>query len=341
MFRFLLRTIRVRGMQLAREAIGYIAYAISFLRGRSQVRSAWINPEIPLGPKVAVFVHFDRAGRVRPYVMAYLEALRANGFAIGFVSNAGRLDASDAPAVRALCHAVIVRRNIGYDFAAMAEALSVLKLPQANTEVVLIANDSVYGPLGPLDAALARVDFAQADLWGATESWQRRYHLQSFFLLAGRRLLESAAWREFWASVRLVGSKYWVVTRYEVGLTQKLLSAGFSCAALWPYASLVDSVDASLLTDEDADPDPVQNARRITAGRIRYSVTDRLPLNPTAELWRQLLQAGCPFIKRELLRENPAGVVDIADWRAVLRAQGMDGAVIEQDLQRVLKNKVP
>ncbi len=341
MLRLLLRIVRFRSMQLFREVVGYIAFAISFLPRGPQVLSIWINPAIPLGPKVAVFVHFDRNGRVRPYVMSYLRALHANGFAIGFVTNAGKLDPREAPAVQALCHAVIIRRNIGYDFAAMAEGLRVLALPQANTEMVLIANDSVYGPLRPLDDAFARIDFSTADLWGATESWQRQYHIQSFFLIAGRRVLESKAWREFWGSLRLVGSKYWVVTRYEVGLTQKLLSAGLSCAALWPYEALVESVDASLLSESDADPDPVLNARKITAGRIRYSVTDRLPLNPTAELWRQLLEAGCPFIKRELLRQNPARVVDIADWRKVTRGQGMDVTLIEQDLQRILKNKVP
>jgi lipopolysaccharide biosynthesis protein len=59
--------------------------------------------------------------------------------------------------------------------------------------MVLLVNDSIYGPLAPLEPILARIDLEAADLWGATESWQTRYHLQSFFLAAGRTVLTSPA----------------------------------------------------------------------------------------------------------------------------------------------------
>ena len=66
----------------------------------------------------------------------------------------------------------------------------------------------------------------------------------------------------------------------------------------------------------------------------------RVPLNPTSDLWRQLLRAGFPFIKRELLRANPSEVLDIVDWRDVARtATAADFALIERDLQRVLRDR--
>ena len=122
-----------------------------------------------------------------------------------------------------------------------------------------------------------------------------------------------------------------------------MLRAGLRCAALWPYQDLVRRIDASLLTNETTAPaDPFVNVRRIHTGRVRHAAVERMPLNPTAELWRQLLEAGFPFIKRELLRDNPADVLDIADWRDVVQAH-MDNSIdaIERDLQRVLKNRSP
>ncbi|MFX5922245.1 hypothetical protein ABTE55_18880, partial [Acinetobacter baumannii] len=53
--------------------------------------------------RLAIFMHFDPGGVVADYVRHYLQALRAAGFAIVFVSNSPCLDArSIAP----LCLAV-------------------------------------------------------------------------------------------------------------------------------------------------------------------------------------------------------------------------------------------
>jgi hypothetical protein len=338
----LIRTAVLRPMRAAAiETGGWIGMMLGRFRSPEQTLRCWPEGGLALGPRVALFVHFDRGGVVRRHVLNYLEALRDAGLSVAFVTNSGRLQDDSMAAVQAICACVLVRRNIGYDFGAMREALQRLGLPRPETEFVLIANDSVYGPLRPLQETLARVDFDRADLWGATESWQRRYHLQSFFLVAGRAAMTSKAWRDFWNSVRPVSSKYWVVSRYEVGLTQKLLAAGVRCAALWPYQDLVRRIDTSVLTnDSDAPLDPFADARRIHVSRTSHAAAARRPLNPTAELWRELLQAGFPFIKRELLRDNPANVQDIADWHSVVGGQPAGSIeAIERDLQRVMKGR--
>ncbi|OJY71021.1 MAG: hypothetical protein BGP12_07540 [Rhodospirillales bacterium 70-18] len=324
------------------EAGAYAGVVRGWFHSPRQVVSAWPEGEVALGPRVALFVHFDRQGAVRRHVLEYLAALRDAGLSVVFVTNSGHLQADSLVALQSICACILVRRNIGYDFGAMREGLERLELPRPDTELVVIANDSVYGPLCPLDTVLARADFGTADLWGATESWQRRYHLQSFFLVAGRAAMTSKAWHEFWSGVRPVLSKHWVVSRYEVGLTQRLLRAGLRCAAIWPYQDVVGTIDAGLLSGDTAAADPFVNVRRIHASRIRHAAVERMPLNPTAELWRQLLELGFPFIKRELLRDNPAKVLDIADWRDVVRARfGADIGSIERDLQRVLSNRSP
>ncbi len=283
---------------------------------------------------------------VRPHVLNYVSMLQQCGFSVVFVTNSGYLRDDSMAALQPLCAGILIRRNVGYDFGAMREGLDFLRLPRDDTEMVLIANDSVYGPLRPLDPILAQIDFDAADIWGATESWQTRYHLQSYFLLVGRRALASEAWRGFWRQVRPVQSKRWVIRHYEVGLTQALVRDGLRCAALWPYTDLVNRVDPSLMaTADETDAlanDPSTTARRSHAGRIRHGAVARRPLNPTSELWRQLLQAGCPFLKRELLRENPNDVLDIAEWRDELRkCAGAEPDLIDADLKDVMRNRVP
>jgi hypothetical protein len=331
--------------RVANRVVAIIDDGLSFLRRQRQLVSAWPAGRIELGPRVAVFVHFDGQGAVRGHTLRYVAALRGCGFSVVLVSNSERLTPAALEALRPLCAGVLVRRNIGYDFGAMREGLEYLGLPRADTEMVVIANDSVYGPFGPLDEMINRIDFAKADLWGATDSWQRRYHVQSYFIAAGRKALEHAAWRAFWRSVRPLKSKITVIRRYELGLSQGLLRAGLSIEALWRYHDLVTRVNPEWLDKpEDAIPgsgEPMNDMRQIHAYRIRHNAAIRNPLNPTSDLWRQLIQAGFPFIKRELLRDNPSEVADLEDWRdEVIARFGAIPEAIEHDLRRVMRNRV-
>jgi lipopolysaccharide biosynthesis protein len=293
-----------------------------------------------------LFVHFDRQGQVRPYVLRYVAILQESGFSVVFVTNSGRLQAASLAALQPLCAGILIRRNVGYDFGALRETLERLALPRENTDWVLFVNDSVYGPLRPLDPMLAQIDFEKADFWAATDSWQRRYHLQSYFLAAGRKVLMSDAWRKFWKNVRPVQSKKWVIKHYEVGLTQALIRRGFTCRAMWSYSDVLALVDASPMEDatsgEKVINDLSATARRNQTEYILRAAVARLALNPTADLWRQLLQSSFPFLKRELLRVNPAGVRDIADWRDELEENGcIEIKMIDADLKEVLRNRAP
>jgi len=242
-----------------------------------------------------------------------------------------------------LCAGVLIRRNYGYDFGAWREGFEQLGLPREDTEFAVMANDSVYGPLRPVKEIVDRLDFSQVDAWGCTETWQTRYHLQSYFLAFSRAVLESPAWRRFWAGVRSTPSKTLVIQRYEIGLSQALIRTGFSVRALWPYDDLTEDIELPLITEDLPEGtllDPLRDVRRAHARHVRTAAAFRIPLNPTSDLWRQLLRAGFPFIKRELLRSNPTGVSDLVDWRGVVGAtSGADVALIERDLQRVLKDR--
>ena len=324
-----------------RRLLSWVEVALSYTRSHRQIIHAWPDTPPSPGPKVAIFVHFDGQGRVGQHVLHYVASLREAGFSVLFVTNSGKLREDAMMALKPLCAGILIRRNIGYDFGAMREGLEYLGLPRGDTELVLLVNDSIYGPLAPLEPILARIDLEAADLWGATESWQTRYHLQSFFLAAGRAALTSPAWHRFWRGVRPVKSKDWVIKHYEIGLTQRLLRAGIRCAALWPYQDLVRNVDANPIMDEAPD-DPLLKMRHIHAFRLRHYVATRTPLNPSSDLWRQLLLAGFPFIKRELIRLNPSHVADVVDWRHVVTENyGGAPAAIEDDFQRTMRNKVP
>ena len=337
----------VRGVfrKFWREVVPELTSCLRFVRSPHQLVSAWPDGAAALGPRVAIFAHFHRRGAVHEHVTHYLKSLAAAGLSVVFVSNSERLDPDALARVRTLCDAVLVRRNIGYDFGAWREAIQHLGLPRQDTELLLLANDSVYGPLQPLSAVLERIRVDEAPFWGLTESWQMGYHLQSYFLAFGPRALHSDAWTQFWNQVRPAPSKRWVIRHYELGLSQIMIRSGFDCKAVWSYESLVKDVDPALFAEavkDDKEQDPLLAARLKHANQIRVSSVGRVPLNPTSDLWRQLLQKQYPFIKRELLRDNPTRIADIADWQSIAAETATeDFSSILLDLKRTLRNRAP
>jgi hypothetical protein len=326
-----------------------LARVVGQIRSPHQVVFTWPQGEVKLGPRVALFMHFDGYGIVRPQLFDYMRELKANGLDVVFVTNSGKMQPSAIEALKDVCAAVLVRRNIGYDFGAWADALHTLGLPRAETQEIILANDSVFGPLTPLGDILRRLNYTKADVWGLTESWQVRYHLQSFFLAFGPAALRAEAFGKFWKSVRPVPVKSYVVHAYEVGITQAMLKGGLRCAALWGYESLIRQVNsnelAKLIEEEATDlakQDPIHITRKLQILRIRDGVARRMALNPTSDLWRQLLLSGFPFIKRELLRDNPTRVEDVGDWVDVVRdTMGANPEPILSDLRQMLKGGAP
>ncbi len=338
-----------------RHAIGWSSYALSFLDLRSTVLSH-VQGDEQIGPRVAVFCHFDRKGRIRDHTRQYIDTLRTEGLTIVFVTNAGKLDPVDLAWLRARAAHIIVRRNLGYDFGAWRDAMTVSALPQPDTQLLLIANDSVYGPIHDLKPALQRIDFTEADVWSATDSWQHSFHLQSYFVAFGPRALAHKAFTAFWRKVSNAKSKWWVIRHYEIGMSRRFVAAGLRCKALWPYVELLAAIRRSIAEEkvmaawkarhpsDDPEPleKPVSDASRSNIAHILNAALGNIPLNPTADMWQALIEQGFPFLKRELVQRNPSQVRDISDWYdCVGQVNPKARDLIVADLQRSLRNRAP
>jgi lipopolysaccharide biosynthesis protein len=284
-------------------------YASLLRSSAPRIRRRW-QGERPLdAANVAVLVHFDRNGRFLAYFRYLLRALDRAGFAVIIVSNSRKLAAEEVAEVLPHCAAVVHRHNVGYDFGAWRDGISLIP-DTRKLDRLILANDSVFGPLQDLDATIERCDPERADMWGVTDCYHHQYHLQSYFLLFHKRALGSKAFAKFWGSIRYIANKYTVVFKYEIGMSQAMLRGGLRLRALHPYQQLVEDVVLSKL---DAAPE-TEYFERLLDG-----VNAGVPLNPSHFFWEHLVTvARCPFIKRDLLEWNPVGIPLVANWRRVI-----------------------
>ena len=169
----------------------------------------------------AVYAHYDPEGIIHDYVVEQMRQLAVARFRVTFVSNARKLTEESAAAVKPFCRQVIWRRNLGYDFGAYKDGIAHLG-DLDGCDRLLLMNDSVYGPFRPLDAILDAVSPSQLDFWGITDSWDRHYHLQSYFILFFPTAITSRAFRKFWRRLPYVNNKLWVIRNGEIMLTQRL-----------------------------------------------------------------------------------------------------------------------
>ena len=278
----------------------------------------------PHHSRALVYAHWDRDGIVDPYVIHSLREYRAVVDRIVFVSTHCT---NVCPAVTSLADEVIVRDNEGFDFASWREGLMRLDIPAYDE--ILFTNSSVYGPLWPIDGCLAAAAARGSDLWGMTVSLEPEVHLQSYFMGMSRRLLGSDCGRRLWEDVRLVRTKRDAINAYELRWMPECIANGFTVHTQFDGRSHPWVPVGEQLSNMACWP-PWQKRVR----RYRRSIR-RPTYNPTHLQWKQVLEAGVPMLKVDLLRDNPVGIDArrIHDWLA--NHTGYPPEIIRDHLDRM------
>ena len=239
-----------------------------------EARSRAVKPIAgALGGDVCLFATYAAVPALKPHVIHHARCLAEAGFAVVLMINADD-DASEVALDGELLDRLAgayVRENVGFDFGAWGHGWALGGgLPGATR--LLLVNDSIVGPLDAkrFEALLGRLRGADADVIGLTENCVPHPHLQSFFLAFGPRALAAPVLRALLDGMHALPTKELVIDAYETALTRQLGAAGLTATALFP---------------------PLYD--------------DPLSADDTLLRWRELLDAGFPFVKASLLRAGP------------------------------------
>lgn len=250
--------------------------------------------------RLCLFAHYHQDGWVAAHTLHYLRALRNAGFVTVVLSTA-KLRPDALNDLRAVGAEVILRENTGMDFGGWIEAC--IRFFPIKAQLLLLANDSVYGPLTNLSSFIDHLLSHDADFYGAVESLEIAPHLQSWFILLRPEAYRSSAFSALMCTpMQAMSNKLALVLKYEIGLSQALASAGLRYYAAFSF-------------DE------------------QQVIARRHPYNPAHILWREVIETGVPFLKVELLRLNRMRVVDAVKWRSVVASRDpLLASMIQQDL---------
>lgn len=204
---------------------------------------------------VVVMAGFYRGSRIPAATQLWVESLAEQSYKIVLVFD--NYPPDQLPAQWKVEEIdVIFERHGEYDFGSYKRGLMHARvqgwLDQATH--VLLCNDSVIGPLNNLSLVFQSVCGATDHVYGLTISYQIRPHLQSFFLMMGRKVFLDQRVASFFTNVSALSSRFAVIEAYEIGFSRLLLEAGFQLRSLVPVEQCVDPRNGEFMGNPMAYP---------------------------------------------------------------------------------------
>lgn len=177
--------------------------------------------------RICLFAGYDSKAVMQEYVVYLLKKLNEVSD-VYCCFDVESLSESELEKIRPYVKEVHVERHGKYDFGSWSILLSKLNNEVlAETDELLLVNDSFYGPIFPLSDMLMEMEGRKTDFWGITKNLEIKPHLQSFFLAFRKNVFLSEAFRNFFGTVKKERKKMDIVRNYEISLTTILEDLGF------------------------------------------------------------------------------------------------------------------
>lgn len=213
-------------------------------------RDVYVRPgALPEGKRVAVYLIFPSDGLLQSHLDSLNYIIRS-GYTPVVVSNLPLTD-QDRDRVGQLCYRYVERPNFGYDFGGYREAMKLLGYDLSRFDRLAILNDSCWFPVPGGGDWFAQAEALNVDYAGASSNYgfsrpeqeefrtikwdyrhdHRNFHYCSFALLVSNRLLSTRGFQKFWKRFPMTANKTRTVRRGEIGLSQWVISHGFTHGA--------------------------------------------------------------------------------------------------------------
>jgi hypothetical protein len=154
-------------------------------------------------------------------VLNVMRELNENGVQIIVVSNL-KLNSVAKAEISPYIKRLIIRRNIGRDFGGYR--YGVLKvLDDYDPERLIILNDSVFYRREGLKEFISEM-LKDRDFIGVAENYEFQYHVGSYALSLGKKIISDKRFRQYWKRYKLSEVRPKVIKRGEMGLNKLIIN---------------------------------------------------------------------------------------------------------------------
>ncbi|MBP5534336.1 MAG: hypothetical protein J6Y03_02375 [Alphaproteobacteria bacterium] len=193
------------------------------------------NNKLKKHGRVAIFASFSDNGKIADYVVYYLTELKRVCDNIIFIAD-NPIIPTEVEKIKDLVIYAQFKRHKEYDFGSYkrgylyAQTNGLLK----NCDELVICNDSCYGPIYPFSKVFDIMDKKSCDFWGLIQNDDMQYHLQSWFYVFKKNVIDSGYIGQFLNKIKKEKNFWKIVMKYEFTMTQFLMDKGFKVDAFLP-----------------------------------------------------------------------------------------------------------
>ena len=227
-----LRALKVKVIQLRRHVTPLKVRQLRRLRNSQ--RSALSHN----GKKALVYVIFESEARLQEYKLRFLQALAPLVDDVIVVVN-GQLHNDDINSLENYGR-VLTRDNKGYDTAAFREGIFAFgKDKLKDYDQLFLVNDTNIGPMRDLSQVFQEMADKRLDFWGISFGEEQEdvtkenpygyipKHLQSYFLVIEKLMLNDDDFYEYWTHLTDTDSRDKAIGRHETRFTKHFADLGY------------------------------------------------------------------------------------------------------------------
>lgn len=241
---------------------------------RARIRLVTDGGRTEPGDKFAIFVIYC-SGEIPGFTRSLIEALGRHAYNLAIVSNAPLPETSRTYLLER-CRWLIERKNVGRDFGGYKDGIEFVLEHAPSARRLIVANDSVAYLEDGLDELIARLD-SETQFTGVSEVFENYYHVASFLIAFGDRVIRSEAFASFWRNYRPISTRQWAIEKGEGALSAVLIAAGFAPIVLYRAQDLRPHLGARL-------PAQLPEVTGMLAAFCRKELRERWPAGNEAAL---------------------------------------------------------
>ena len=195
-----------------------------------------------LPTRYAVFAGYNTHGKISPYVISYLKGLNEVCDGVVYIADSPLLK-KERQKLKGLVMYTAHKRHKEYDFGSYKRGFKWLKdngyLEKADE--LIFANDSTYAPMTSFKPMFKKMALRpELDFWSNTQNSRFTQHLQTYFIVFRKRVINSKAFAIFLNDVKHQQDSSLYITEYEIKLTPLLDSLGYKWDSYIPYDEFKD-----------------------------------------------------------------------------------------------------
>jgi hypothetical protein len=277
---------------------------------------------VQLGKRLCVFISFQKNG-IQPSTWKYIRHLKkALGYGIVLVSNCP-LQKKDIQSLQDLCVEIVERDNIGYDFGGYKDGIVRYLDKLDSLETLLIANDSVIGPIYDMRQMHEDMLEEDCDLWGMNDFHESRNlhklnthsipRVCSYFICFKSNVITTKTFKDYWKNLPYPNGRKLAI-RHETKLGQYFLNNRFKYSVFVKKEDIINYIAENRQT---FDFDMFFANKTMKKPKIEnpYYFISFFHTNDTCPMLT-LTHFRMPLMKRDLIRSNK---VEINIFKAILK----------------------